>query len=202
MIRDWNESFSLIRFLHAIPEGEEVDVYINDTPFYEDLDFADFSPYVYVPKGNYTVNVYLADTRENPILSQNINVGVNQLVTMAISGENNDIKLVPVVEEVVVVSGNNSNIRVVHLSPNAPGVDVSVDGETLFEDIKFGEGTDYVDLNPRTYNVNILLNSDKSIALPLKITLNPNKIYTIYVIGNPPKLEAIQVIDGNTYACR
>ena len=52
MIRDWNESFSLIRFLHAIPEGEEVDVYINDTPFYEDLDFADFSPYVYVPKGS------------------------------------------------------------------------------------------------------------------------------------------------------
>lgn len=108
MIRDWNESFSLIRFLHAIPEGEEVDVYINDTPFYEDLDFADFSPYVYVPKGNYTVNVYLADTRENPILSQNINVGVNQLVTMAISGENNDIKLVPVVEEVVVVRDRKS----------------------------------------------------------------------------------------------
>lgn len=155
MIRDWNESFSLIRFLHAIPEGEEVDVYINDTPFYEDLDFADFSPYVYVPKGNYTVNVYLADTRENPILSQNINVGVNQLVTMAISGENNDIKLVPVVEEVVVVSGNNSNIRVVHLSPNAPSINVLADNQLLFEDIDYREATDYVTVPSKTYTMRI-----------------------------------------------
>ena len=81
-------------------------------------------------------------------------------------------------------------------------VDILVDGDTLFEDISFGEGTDYVDLNPGTYNVNAVLNTDKSVVLPLKMTLNPDKIYTIYIIGNPPSLQAVQVVDGNTYACR
>ena len=66
----------------------------------------------------------------------------------------------------------------------------------------FEEGTDYVDLNSGTYNVNVVLNSDKSVVLPLKVTLNSNKIYTIYIIGNPPNLQSVQVVDGNTYVCR
>ena len=99
-------------------------------------------------------------------------------------------------------SPNYSSMRIIHLSPNAPAVDILVDGDTLFEDISFGEGTDYVDLNSGTYNINAVLNSDKSVVLPLKMTLNPNKIYTIYIIGNPPSLQAVQVVDGNTYACR
>lgn len=199
MIRDWNESFSLIRFLHAIPEGEEVDVYINDTPFYEDLDFADFSPYVYVPKGNYTVNVYLADTRENPILSQNINVGVNQLVTMAISGENNDIKLVPVVEEVVVVSGNNSNIRVVHLSPNAPSINVLADDQPLFEDIDYREVTDYITVPSKTYTIRIEDLATNRLIVQNQITINPSQIYTFYAVGNLSNLNIIQSLDGSTF---
>ena len=48
----------------------------------------------------------------------------------------------------------------------------------------------------------MVLNTDKSVVLPLKVTLNPDKIYTIYIIGNPPTLQAVQVVDGNTYACR
>lgn len=199
MIRDWNESFSLIRFLHAIPEGEEVDVYINDTPFYEDLDFADFSPYVYVPKGNYTVNVYLADTRENPILSQNINVGVNQLVTMAISGENNDIKLVPVVEEVVVVSGNNSNIRVVHLSPNAPSINILADNQLLFEDIDYREVTDYITVPSKTYTIRIEDSATNRLIVQNQITINPSQIYTFYAVGNLSNLNIIQSLDGSTF---
>lgn len=42
---------------------------------------------------------------------------------------------------------------------------ILVDGDTLFEDISFGEGTDYVDLNPGTYNVNVVLNTDKKCCI-------------------------------------
>ena len=98
-MRNWNGKYSLVRFLHAVPDGEEVDIYINDTPFYKGLEFTEFSPYVYVPEGNYTVTVYLEDTRENPIVTQNINVKVNELVTIAIVGDGKNIELIPVVEE-------------------------------------------------------------------------------------------------------
>ena len=44
-MRQWNKEYSLVRFLHAVPEGEEVDIYINNVPFYKGLEFTEFSPY-------------------------------------------------------------------------------------------------------------------------------------------------------------
>jgi hypothetical protein len=194
---------SLVRVFHAAPDVGNVDVYVNDQIVFNNLVFGDFTKYVYLDQGQYNIAVYPTGQKDTPAINQIVDVPSQQMFTVAAIGNSNDLGLLVIPDKVSKSpSQNYSAVRIIHLSPNAPGVDVSVDGETLFEDIKFGEGTDYVDLNPGTYNVNILLNSDKSVALPLKITLNPNKIYTIYVIGNPPKLEAIQVIDGNTYACR
>ena len=194
---------SLVRVFHAAPQAPNVDVYVNDQMVFSNLAFGDFTRYVYLDEGEYNVSVYLAGQKDRPVINQMVDVPSQQIFTIAATGNLDNLGLLVIPDKVSKSpSQNYSSVRVIHLSPNAPGVDILVDGDTLFEDISFGEGTDYVDLNPGTYNVNILLNSDKSVALPLKITLNPNKIYTIYVIGNPPKLEAIQVIDGNTYACR
>ena len=169
---------SLVRVFHAAPQAPNVDVYVNDQMVFSNLAFGDFTRYVYLDEGEYNVSVYLAGNLDN-------------LGLLVIPDK---VSKSP--------SQNYSSVRVIHLSPNAPGVDILVDGDTLFEDISFGEGTDYVDLNPGTYNVNVVLNTDKSVVLPLKVTLNPDKIYTIYIIGNPPTLQAVQVVDGNTYACR
>ena len=31
--------------------------------------------------------------------------------------------------------------------------------------------------------------------------LSVDRIYSIYIIGNPPNIELLQSVDGNTYAC-
>ena len=154
-------------------------------------------------EGEYNVSVYLAGQKDRPVINQMVDVPSQQIFTVAAIGNLDNLGLLVIPDKVSKSpSQNYSSVRVIHLSPNAPGVDILVDGDTLFEDISFGEGTDYVDLNPGTYNVNVVLNTDKSVVLPLKVTLNPDKIYTIYIIGNPPTLQALQVVDGNTYACR
>ena len=33
------------------------------------------------------------------------------------------------------------------------------------------------------------------------IQFKPDRIYSIYIIGNPPNIELLQSVDGNTYAC-
>ena len=157
----------------------------------------------YLDEGEYNVSVYLAGQKDRPVINQMVDVPSQQIFTIAATGNLDNLGLLVIPDKVSKSpSQNYSSVRVIHLSPNAPGVDILVDGDTLFEDISFGEGTDYVDLNPGTYNVNVVLNTDKSVVLPLKVTLNPDKIYTIYIIGNPPTLQAVQVVDGNTYACR
>lgn len=194
---------SLVRVFHAAPQAPNVDVYINDQMVFSNLAFGDFTRYVYLDEGEYNVSVYLAGQKDRPVINQMVDVPSQQIFTIAATGNLDNLGLLVIPDKVSKSpSQNYSSVRVIHLSPNAPGVDILVDGDTLFEDISFGEGTDYVDLNPGTYNVNVVLNTDKSVVLPLKVTLNPDKIYTIYIIGNPPTLQAVQVVDGNTYACR
>lgn len=194
---------SLVRVFHAAPQAPNVDVYVNDQMVFSNLAFGDFTRYVYLNEGEYNVSVYLAGQKDRPVINQMVDVPSQQIFTIAATGNLGNLGLLVIPDKVSKSpSQNYSSVRVIHLSPNAPGVDILVDGDTLFEDISFGEGTDYVDLNPGTYNVNVVLNTDKSVVLPLKVTLNPDKIYTIYIIGNPPTLQAVQVVDGNTYACR
>ena len=195
---------SLVRVFHAAPQAPNVDVYVNDQKMvFSNLAFGDFTRYVYLDEGEYNVSVYLAGQKDRPVINQMVDVPSQQIFTIAATGNLDNLGLLVIPDKVSKSpSQNYSSVRVIHLSPNAPGVDILVDGDTLFEDISFGEGTDYVDLNPGTYNVNVVLNTDKSVVLPLKVTLNPDKIYTIYIIGNPPTLQAVQVVDGNTYACR
>lgn len=194
---------SLVRVFHAAPQAPNVDVYVNDQMVFSNLAFGDFTRYVYLDEGEYNVSVYLAGQKDRPVINQMVDVPSQQIFTIAATGNLDNLGLLVIPDKVSKTpSQNYSSVRVIHLSPNAPGVDILVDGDTLFEDISFGEGTDYVDLNPGTYNVNVVLNTDKSVVLPLKVTLNPDKIYTIYIIGNPPTLQAVQVVDGNTYACR
>ena len=194
---------SLVRVFHAAPQAPNVDVYVNDQMVFSNLAFDDFTRYVYLDEGEYNVSVYLAGQKDRPVINQMVDVPSQQIFTIAATGNLDNLGLLVIPDKVSKSpSQNYSSVRVIHLSPNAPGVDILVDGDTLFEDISFGEGTDYVDLNPWTYNVNVVLNTDKSVVLPLKVTLNPDKIYTIYIIGNPPTLQAVQVVDGNTYACR
>lgn len=198
-MRNWNSNYSLIRVLHAVPGGEQVDVYINETPFYKDLGFTEFSPYVYVPQGNYTITVYPADTQENPILSENINVNAGELVTIAVSGSENDIKLVPVVEETETVSGNNAKVRVVHLSPNAPNVNIMSNGQELFNNVGFRDATSYMVAPSGDYIINLEEATTGRLILKNRVILNPGRIYTLYVIGYLPNATVVQSLDGATF---
>ena len=198
-MRQWNKEYSLVRFLHVVPEGEEVDIYINNVPFYKGLEFTEFSPYVYVPQGNYTVTIYLEDTQENPIVNEKIDVNVNELVTIAITGESEDIKLLSIVEETEVVSGSNAKVRVVHLSPNAPAVNIVADNQELFANVKYRDVTPYIAIPAKEYTVNVEEARTNRIIRQNQVTINPGRIYTFYAVGNIPNAQILQSLDGATF---
>ena len=198
-MRQWNKEYSLVRFLHAVPEGEEVDIYINNVPFYKGLEFTEFSPYVYVPQGNYTVTIYLEDTQENPIVNEKIDVNVNELVTIAITGESGDIKLLSIVEETEVVSGSNAKVRVVHLSPNAPAVNIVADNQELFANVKYRDVTPYMAIPAKEYTVNVEEARTNRLIRQNQVTINPGRIYTFYAVGNIPNAQILQSLDGATF---
>ncbi|MDL5360845.1 DUF4397 domain-containing protein [Halalkalicoccus sp. NIPERK01] len=51
--------------------------------------------------------------------------------------------------------GETANVRVAHLSPDAPNVDVFVDDEAVLEDVPFTAVSDYLELPAGSYNVKV-----------------------------------------------
>ncbi len=96
--------------------------------------------------------------------------------------------------------------RVAHLSPDAPNIDVYVDGERVREGISYGTVTDYRDLAPGTYRIQIVPAGEDPAEAVLDETVeagvDPTLDGLLAVIGevaaeNQP-LEALFLDDDNS----
>jgi hypothetical protein len=90
----------------------------------------------------------------------------------------------------------DARIRAVHLSPDAPAVDVWVDGNKVISSLKFGEVTDYLRVpfsrGRDTYNIQVVPAGQTSpVVIDADLKARPLRDYTIVAAD---KLENIQPI--------
>ncbi|WP_195250899.1 DUF4397 domain-containing protein [Romboutsia sp. 1001713B170207_170306_H8] len=195
---DMNTSY--IRVLHAAPNAPAVDVYAGDMILFSNLTFEQFSSYIPVPQGSYTINVYIAGTEENPVISQNVDVPGGSMITVASTGNLNNLTLVPYIESNPRnLQDGKSRVRAIHLSPNAPEVDIYVNGNEMFSDVEFREATDYIDVNYGEYRIEVKVANTDNIVLSSNVNLKDRKVYSLYVLGDVPNLTLVQSLDGCTY---
>lgn len=96
-----------------------------------------------------------------------------------------------------------ANVRVAHLSPDAPNVDVFVDDEPVLEDVPFKTVSEYLELPAGTYNVKVAPAGEGADAAVLEEDLEvPAADLTVAAIGevadeNQP-LELAVFEDDNT----
>ncbi|SFI98470.1 DUF4397 domain-containing protein [Terrisporobacter glycolicus] len=191
---------SYVRVFHASPNGPSVDIYVNGGLAFKNLQFKDFTEYVQLPMGEYKIEVFSAGQKETPILTQNIRLPEKEVVTIAAVGNFEDLQLIPYIEgNADDLFEDESRVRIIHLSPDAPNVDVLIDGNLAFTDIGFMDATDYVQLLSDSYNLTVNLADTKDTVLTLNTDLKSQKVYTIYVVGNPPNLLGMQSLDGSTF---
>lgn len=199
-MRNFNENYSLVRALHAVVDGDIVDIYLNGNPFFNNVQFTNFTPYVYVPEGKYTIEVFLRDQKENPIVSKNMEIKADELNTIAVIGESDkSIDILPIKEEMEIPTGNKSKVRFIHLVPNGRSVNILLDKEMVLEDIEYKEVTPYTDIDPKTYQVDVLLNENSQLIRQIRVTINPGRVYSFYALGNKPNFQIFQSLDGATF---
>ncbi len=199
-MRNFDENYSLVRALHAVVDGDVVDIYLNGSPFFNNVQFTNFTPYVYVPEGKYKIEVFLRDQKENPIITDNIEINAGELNTIAVIGESGKtIEILPIKEEMEIPTGNKSKVRFIHLVPNGRPVNILLDKEIVLEDAEYKEVTPYTDIDPKTYQVDVLLNENGQLIRQIRVTINPGRVYSFYALGNKPNFQIFQSLDGATF---
>ena len=86
-------------------------------------------------------------------------------------------------DEETTTAPGTANVRVAHLSPNAPNVDVYVDGDRVLSDVPFRTVSDYLELPAGDHTVEITAAGDQSASVfEGEVTLAESD-YTVAAIG-------------------
>lgn len=79
--------------------------------------------------------------------------------------------------------GEPAEVRIAHMSPDAPAVDVLVDNETALQDISFGDVTEFLELESGDHQVTIVTARNETPVFEGQVSLQANESYTLTALG-------------------
>lgn len=93
----------------------------------------------------------------------------------------------------------DGRVRVVHASPDAPAVDVLVDGSAAFEGVAFGEITDYAALAAGTYGVQVVpAGETEPVVIDADLPVAGGADTTVVAVGTLDEIEPLVLEDDNS----
>ena len=200
----FRQTNAYVRVLHASPDAPAVDVYANENIIARQLSYKSFTPYVKVPGGTYNIRVFPAGSTVNPVINTSVNLAPGTITTAAAIGRLADIGLLGVPDTRFATTPGKAYIRFIHLSPNAPAVDITLpNGSLLFSNVAYRGIANYIPVDPGTYTLQARVAGTSQVILNVpNVKVLPNKILSVYAVGlaggNPP-LQVLIPLDGNTY---
>ena len=175
---------SQIMVIHASPDAPGVDILVDNNKAVTNLEFPVSTGYVPLNSGDYNIKVNVTNTSTTVIeadltLDPNKNYSVFAINSVASIG--------PLVLEdnLAAPAAGNAHVRFLHLSPDAPAVDIALaGGDVLFGNVAFTEYVDFTPLPAGTYDLEVRLAGTSTVVLPLPgITLMDGTIYTVFAKG-------------------
>lgn len=187
---------SFVRILHASPNAPAVDIYANGDLIVSNLAFSEFTQYLPVPSGNYNIKVYPTGNTTTPVINTDIYIPEGTVTNLAAVGILPDISLFQISESIIPANYGEPCVRFVHLSPNAPAVDIKLaDDSIVFEDVSYKEVTNYVCVPAGTYSFKVTPTGSNDVVLTVpNVKLDKNYTYTIYAVGLAGGTPELQVL--------
>ncbi len=181
------EPEAALRVAHLSPDAPNVDVYIDGDAVLEDVPYREVSEYLEVPAATYDVMITAAGDMETVVFDENLEVPAGEF-TVAALGELDDVTEpfdLEVYEDDTSDPGEDTRVRLVHAAPDAPNVDVTVDGEPLFEDVPFGAaGT--IEVAAEEYELEIRPATeavDGDVVATFDLAPEAGVVYTAFAVG-------------------
>ena len=186
--RDEHED-AMVRVAHLSPDAPNVDVYVDDDPVLEDVPFRAVSDYLELAPETYTVTITAAGDPDTVAFEDEIEVPEGEFTVAALGelAEENQPFEPQVYEDDLGDPGEQARVRLIHASPDAPAVDVTVEesGDALFEAVEFG-GAGAVEVPPGSYTLEVRPASedlDGDVVATFDVDLEEGYVYSGFAVG-------------------
>ena len=177
-----------IRVLHASPDAPAVDVYVDGTKALTAVPFGTISAYLTVPAGPHHIQVYATGTSTGAVIDATPTFEADKAYTVAATNSLAKIEAQVIVDDPMPKS-DMAQVRAVHLSADAPAVDVAPRGSAadaaLVKGLVYPKNTGYMDVKAGSYDLDVRLAGTTTVALALPtLDVADGKSYSVFVIGS------------------
>ena len=204
---------AMVRVLHASPDAPAVDVQLDDAPVeaLTNVPFGAISDYLAIPAGDHNIKVFATGTTTDPVIDADVTVAAGTSYTIAATDALASITA-QVIEDDPSPSCSTAQVRVIHFSADAPAVDVATTGaapeDAVVKDLAYPDATGYLDLPADTYDLEVRLAGETTVALPLPgVAVEDCNSYSVFAIGSAASpavggnaLQVVVAVDGTAEA--
>ncbi len=176
-----------VQVVHASPDAPAVDLLIDDVKINSaGLAFPNNTAYLKVNEGlrNFKINVSGSPT-PTTVINVNVDLKADKNYSVFAIDSVKKISAIAYEDNLDAPKVGFAKVRFIHLSPNAPAVDVTTDtGVKLFSNQEFEDASGFLEVTPATYNLQVKVAGTATLALPVPgVKFESGKIYTIFAKG-------------------
>lgn len=170
--------------VHASPDAPAVDLLVDNAVAGTGLAYPNNTGYANVTAGTRNVKVNVTGT-SNTVINADLALAAGTTYTVFANGPVASIGALVVTDDLTAPAAGKAHVRFVHLSPDAPAVDVAVaGGPVVFADQSFRDFTAFTPVDAGTYDLEVRLAGTATVALAVPdVTLQAGKIYTVFARG-------------------
>lgn len=172
-----------VRVLNLSNDQASFDVLIDGALVQADVAANSAAPYDFLTIGQHTIT--LTEPGNPNIVLATVNYiaqeGVYQSLILA--GSNGQYDLLTFTDDQDEPESGIARVRMVHATPNGNPADLvsANDGVLLFADVEYGTDSGYVDIEPGTYNLEVIETGTEQVVATSNQTLNDGDVITVYV---------------------
>ena len=185
-----------VRIAHLSPDAPNVDVRVDGRQALSNVGFGTVTPYVVLTPGSHNVRVTLAGHPLITVYDNDLSVDAKAYTVAAfgeVSGANHPFAVEVFTIDATAPPRDAAAVRLVHAAPDVPAVDVTAKGSnrTLFENVAFGQASDYVTLPAGTHTLEVRAhtpNHDGQVLETADVTLRGGTVDSVFAVGSrsPP----------------
>lgn len=173
-----------VSVIHASPTTEKLDFYVENVK-------ANNADFAYTNKIDY-LNLYSGTRRltiakkgaSESLLSADFTLEPQKGYSLFVYDKLEAVKFLMIKDDLTAPATGKAKVRFVHLSPDAPALNLSIAGKTtpLFTAKSFKDYTDFVEIDPAD-KVTFNIQGDAVTATIADVKIEANKLYTVWVKG-------------------
>ncbi len=175
-----------VMVVHASPDAPGVDLLVDDVKKNSAaLNFPNNTGYLELEPGTRNLKVNVAGT-STTVINADVPFTKDMSYSVFAVDSVSVISAIVLTDDLTAPAAGKAHVRFVHLSPDAPAVDVAVasSGTVVFGNKAFKEYTAFTPLDAGAYNLDVRVAGTTTVALVLPtITLEAGKIYTVFAKG-------------------